>query len=236
MSRPSGLALTFAIAFAVLLISPPFLDRPFGPYPLMRAGSVTDILTPLILIPLYWLLFVAAAVERPSQREVLAFGVLAALWAEGHGMHLAANSVDYLLDGDRVSPHAVLTYFYDESLGHYLWHIAVAGLVALVFWRALRARPSDGPIPMWPLLAAAAIYGFAFFAITVEAQTAPLGVGFAVLLGGTGCTPGCRGIRGKPLLLFIVVAHLVAVAFFVFWAAWWSGLPEFSDPRVGIID
>jgi hypothetical protein len=57
VNRLSRLTLVFSITFAVLIISPAFLNRQFGPYPLMKTGDVIDLFTPLILIPLYWLLF-----------------------------------------------------------------------------------------------------------------------------------------------------------------------------------
>ncbi len=57
MNAPSRLILIFALAFAILIITPAFLSQQFAPYPLMKTGDVTDVLTPVILIPLYWLLF-----------------------------------------------------------------------------------------------------------------------------------------------------------------------------------
>ena len=55
MKRLSFLVLVFAILFAVFFIAPPLLSQQFSPYPLMKMGDVFDILTPLVLLPLYWL-------------------------------------------------------------------------------------------------------------------------------------------------------------------------------------
>ena len=49
--------LIFAVAFAVFVMGPPFLGYKFSPYPPMHAADVLDLLTPLVLLPLYWLLF-----------------------------------------------------------------------------------------------------------------------------------------------------------------------------------
>ena len=57
MKRLSFLILVFAILFAVFFIGPSLLSQRFSPYPLMKIGDVFEILTPLVLIPLYWLLY-----------------------------------------------------------------------------------------------------------------------------------------------------------------------------------
>lgn len=57
MQRLARLTLIFAILFAVFIIAPAFLNGQFAPYPLLKSGDVLDLLTPLVLIPLYWLLF-----------------------------------------------------------------------------------------------------------------------------------------------------------------------------------
>ena len=57
MKRLAHLTLVFTIFFAILFLGPPFLGQPFGLYDLMKNGDVLDLLTPLVLIPLYWLLF-----------------------------------------------------------------------------------------------------------------------------------------------------------------------------------
>ena len=96
MSSLSRLILIFAIVFAILIITPALLSQQFSPYPLLKTGDVTDLLTPLILIPLYWLLFRQG--KAPSTRETIVFLVFAALWTEGQGMHLGANSIGHLLE------------------------------------------------------------------------------------------------------------------------------------------
>src|SRR5689334_17708125 len=118
MNRLSRLTLIFAVVFAILILTPAFLSSQFGPYPLLKIGDVTDVLTPIILLPLYWLLFRIDDNRAFSVREVLVFLVFAALWAEGHGMHLGANSIGHLLEAEKTSDAGQLTHFYDEILGH----------------------------------------------------------------------------------------------------------------------
>ena len=78
----------------------------------MKWADVYGLLTPVILLPLYWLLFVNCCGKTPGQRENLIFMALAGLWAMGQGMHLVANSIGHLLEkgGDVYT----LTYFYSE--------------------------------------------------------------------------------------------------------------------------
>lgn len=99
MLRLSRLTLLFAFLFAVMIVSPALLSYQFGPFPLMKTGDIVDLFTPLIIIPLYWLLFQLSPDQTPGQKETIVFLVLAAAWASGQGMHLAANSIGHLLAG-----------------------------------------------------------------------------------------------------------------------------------------
>ena len=72
MKRLSLLTLLFSIAFLVFFMAPPFLNQMFGPYPLMKVADVFDLFTPLVLIPLYWLLFRLDGKSSPALGENLA--------------------------------------------------------------------------------------------------------------------------------------------------------------------
>ena len=124
MVTKSSLIFLFAFAFAFFLLVPPLLAQPFPPYPEMHWADVLDIATPLVLIPLYWLLFTDAGRIVRSRTASIVFLMLAALWVEGQGMHLAANSVGNLLGGAGGTIGG-LVHFYDEILAHYLWHAAI---------------------------------------------------------------------------------------------------------------
>jgi hypothetical protein len=66
MKRLSFLIPAFAIAFAVFFIAPALLSEQFYPYLLMKIGDVLDIFTPLVLLPLYWLLYHTGHKKPPS--------------------------------------------------------------------------------------------------------------------------------------------------------------------------
>lgn len=234
MKRLSIVALIFSVAFLLFFTAPPFLNKQFGIYPLMEVGDVLDIFTPLILIPLYWLLFRLDADKAPGLKANLIFLLIVAFWVEGQGMHLAANSIDHLLKGMEGSDICNLTYFYDEVLSHYLWHFGIFGLSALVIFRQWRNPFAEGQVVSWLPILAGVIHGFTLFIIVIEARTAPLGVTFAILVMLLGLIWGRKRFSQRPMLLFFFVACTVATVFFVGWGVYWQGLPEFSE--VGIID
>ncbi len=234
MKRLSIVALIFSIAFLLLFMAPPFLNKQFGVYPLMKVGDVFDIFMPLVLIPLYWFLFRLDTNRAPSLKASLMFLLLVAFWVEGQGMHLASNSIGHLLKGMEGSDIYNLTYFYDEVLSHYLWHFGIFSLSALVIFRQWRNPFTEGQAVPWLPILAGIIHGFTLFVIVVEAGTAPLGVTFAILVTLLGLIWGWKRFGQQPLLLFFFVVCIVATVLFAGWAIYWHGLPEFSE--VGIID
>lgn len=233
MKRSSALILVFAIAFAVFFVGPPLLGKPFGPYPLMETADVFDILTPLVLLPLYWLLYRMSQKEPINLSGIILFFILAAFWAEGQGMHLSANSIGHLLKGMENSDIYKLTYFYDEVLSHYLWHFGIVGLSAYLIFRQWQNPLLEEHTPRWPLVLAGVIHGFTIFLIVVEAGTAPLGVPFAILAVLLGLVWGRKRMRQQPLLTFFFISYAVATLFFIGWGIYWRGLPQFSE--VGFI-
>jgi len=233
MRRLARLTLLFAIAFAVFIVTPAFLGGPFPPYPLMSVGDALDLLTPLVLLPLYWLLFQVRSDHPPSRKEMLWFVVLAALWAEGQGIHLVGNSLGRLTPALADDAVGNLTHFYDEGLSHYMWHLGLVGLSALLLWRQWKAPFVDQRSGLGLEIAAGSIHGINYFITITEAATAPLGVPFALGVVGFTLVWGRRRLRQQPILAFFFVAYLVATLCFIGWGAYWRGLPEFS--KVGII-
>ena len=229
MSRLNRLILAFSVAFAVFFMVPPFLSSQFGPYPLMKLADVFDLLTPLVLIPLYWLLYQVGQDKKTSLGEGVAFMVLAALWLLGHGMHLTANSIGHLLKEVTGSDAYILTYFYDETLGHILWHSGVMGLSALLLVRQWQWPSSGERASLGLLLPAGIIHGLTFFVIVIEGGTALLGIPFALIVILAVLIWGRGNLREQPLLLFFLVSYVVAMLFFAGWGLYWGGLPQFSE-------
>jgi hypothetical protein len=240
MKRLSLLTLVFAVLSAIFFLLLIFFRTPFPLYPLMSYQDAFDLLTPLVLIPVYWLLFRYGANGESSRSEEIAFMVLAAVWVLGHGMHLAANSIDNLaeklaksqvLDITGTSIYT-LTYFLDENLSHYLWHGGVLGLVALLSYREWR-RPAHLAATWWVTILAGLVYGLTSFCIFLEGQTVWLGFPFAIIFTLLTLAWGRKELSQRPLLAFFLVASLVAVVLFTGWGVYWRGFPEFS--KVGLI-
>ena len=180
MQRLARLTLIFAILFAVFIIAPAFLSDRFTPYPLMKSGDVLDLLTPLVLIPLYWLLFQIHPHRPPSQKQMLIFLIFATLWIQGQGMHLVANSIGHLITADSGSEVKKLTHFYDEILSHYIWHLGLIGLSALLIYRQWQNPSLEQSSGLRLEITAGIIHGFVYFIDVVESATTVLGVPFAV--------------------------------------------------------
>ncbi len=240
MKRLSLLTLVFAVLSLVFFILLIFFRTPFPAYPLMSYQDVLDHLTPLVLIPLYWLLFRSAVTGQSNRSEELAFMVLAALWVLGQGMHLAANSVNNMAEAlaasqviDITSTDAYkLTYFIDENLSHYLWHLGFLGLAALLIYREWK-RPAGIKTVWWATSLGGIIYGFTYFCIFLEGQTTLIGFPFALVITLLTLISGRKKLRDHPLLAFFFVACLLASLLFAGWGLYWGGFPEFSD--VGLI-
>lgn len=230
--RFARLILIFAIAYAVLLITPALFSRQFPPYPLIKWGDVTDLITPLVLVPIYWFLFRLDGDEMPALLEVIAFLVFSALWVEGQGMHLGANSIGHLMKQLNATDAYALTEFYDEVLSHYLWHGGVIALSALLIWRQWH-HPFVESSPLRSVALAALIYGMTYFITTIEAGTALIGIPFAVIIAVIGLLKR-KDIARRPVAAFFIVAYIIAIILFAAWGIYWRGLPQFSE--VGIID
>lgn len=233
MERLSRLTLVFAVAYAVFIVAPAFLAAQFGPYPLIKVGDVFDLFTPFVLIPLYWLLFQVRSDDRPDTGETLAFLLTVGAWCAGQGMHLAANSIGHLMEGLKDTDAYAVTYFYDEELSHYLWHLGGLGLSALLLWRQW-GRPFAGQRAALLLESAAGlIYGITYFISTIEGGTVPLGLLFAVAAAGFGLLRGRAHLRQQPVLAFFTIAYVIATILFLAWGVYWRGFPQFSE--VGLL-
>jgi hypothetical protein len=231
------MTLIFAIlslTFFLLLI---FLRIPFAPYPLMSYQDALDILTALILIPIYWLMFRGVTRGEAGLADEIVFMVMAALWAVGQGMHLSANSINNLIAAlarERILDVSstdlyTLTYFYDEYLSHYLWHIGVLGLAGLLVYESWR-RPSEEKTNWWLVAPAGVLYGFTWFCIFIEGNTLALGLPFVAAVTLLVIISGRRKLAQQPVLAFFFVSFLLALLLFIGWGLYWGCFPPILEP------
>ncbi len=228
--------LAYSIALAAFLIVPPYLKASVGPPQAFTLQEAADLLTPLVVIPLAWLVFDLSG--GLGRRGLVAFLVLGALWVEGQGIHLAANAI-----GDAFS-HAAAEAFYqtvpgeldlwlDETLSHWMWHGAWVGLSVLILAAATRGASGTPRRASATAVAAGLIYGATFFLVTVEGATTLLGIPASLLALAWCLVAARRGLVRQPVITFFLVSAIVTLIGYVAWGALndWT-LPEFS--KVGL--
>ncbi len=228
----------YAIAYALLHITPVFLTRPV--WGLMTLGDVVDFFTPFLLCLLVYAIYRVLIAEAVSEKSPLfryrITGLMligGVMFVEGHGIHLAGNAIGRYLSPD-ISPALYgLVYFFDEIWGHILWD---GGLLLFSIGMILMAREvefhSRSLIDVvWTALAGQ-WYGFTFFVNAVEGQTVFFTFPLAILIPvyvWQSVVRKRRSLFRNPVLTFFVIAYLVADLLFVIWYLWHRGFPEFSE-------
>lgn len=161
-----------------------------------RWNDWLDLLVPwLVLGSAAWVLVVAGA----SRHVWAVFAVGALLYASGHGVHLAANSIG------NVAPGAT-AHLWDEEVGHLLWYVGVA-LVGAALAATMRGRP----LPAGAGLAAAAL---AACAVGTTWATNALGGGsivLAVVVAIAACVFGWRERRALGVLVGVAGVSAVGL-------------------------
>lgn len=232
MKRISLLSFLFGLLFAILILGPAAMSgAEFGLYPLVTAGDVLDLITPLVLMPLYWLLFQLSLDQIPGQGVTIMFMAAIGAWSMGQGLHLAANAIGHLIvetGGDLYE----LNHFFDEVLSHYIWHGAIAVLSLLILYRQFRNAFADDPARVGLLTAGAILYGLTFALATLEGGTAPLGVPFAIITALYLYFWGRDATDQRPMVRYFLIAYLLAAVVFIIWALFWSVTDgHFSFPQ-----
>ncbi len=239
--RLSLISLIFAFLSVVFFLLLIFLRIPFALYPLMSWQDALDLLTPLVLIPVYWLMYKMVTREASGRAGELVFMAFAAIWTLGQGMHLSANSVDNLIENLAKNQTLnilrtdiyLLTYFYDEELSHYLWHIGVLGLAGLLIYVSWRS-PVEEKTDWRMVIPAAILYGVNSFCIFVEGQTSPLSFPIAGIAALLPLLFARKTFSQKPILAFFTFAFLLAFVAIAGWSIYHGTFPppELLKPNV----
>jgi len=176
------------------------------------AGDWIDLLTPFAVVGTAALVF--RSVDVRGLPLALAF-IAALLYVDGHGIHLAANSIGHEHPTGDVRR---VTHFWDEEWGHFEWHL---GLFALVGALCLAAR--GAAVSMRTGVVAAALLGWTFFTSTVEGGTWWLELAAAAVFV-------LWALRSRrPLLTTCAAAFALGALLIGIWAAWHGGVPQFSQ-------
>ncbi|MEU6040396.1 hypothetical protein ABZ801_33820 [Actinomadura sp. NPDC047616] len=178
-----------------------------------RWADWIDLLTPYaVLLP------TAAALHTGGAgRRTWALYLTGALtYVEGHGIHLAANSVGNHAPSD-------IAHLWDETAGHYIWYGGVALVVA-----SLAAALAHHPAPHGTtgrVLAhtAALLTGVTFTTNSLEGGTAVMGIAVAAAFTAWGWTARTR--LGGVLVTAFASALLLLTAY----GLWQGGFPQPSQ-------
>ncbi|NHC46897.1 hypothetical protein [Motilibacter aurantiacus] len=175
-----------------------------------RWADWADLATPwLVVLPLA----AALAVSRQPAREWVLLVVAALAYTEGHGIHLAGNSVNNREPSD-------VAHLWDEVVGHWVWYSGAA-LLGVVAVRALaRSGVPAGPLP-WLL---GLLAGTTWATNSLEGGTAYLGLAVAA----TALVWGAR--RGGRLGRLVAGSAVAAAAVVLGYAVAYGGFPQPSAP------
>jgi hypothetical protein len=205
MPREGSVLLAFSLAVFV-----------FHQVPAIRGGSLADwmdLFTPIVVIGTAVFLF-----RRNTPWLALAVaGLGAVLYVDGHGIHLAANSIR----AEELTGKAEdVAFFWDEQWGHFEWHL---GWFVLIAGFCLAERDRLIRLRWWQGALSALLLGWTLFATTVEGRT------WWLELGATAVFAGWAYTARRPLLVACAAAFGLAALLIGIWAVWQGGVPEFSD-------
>ncbi|MFF5259732.1 hypothetical protein ACFY4C_12360 [Actinomadura viridis] len=171
-----------------------------------RWADWADLITP------YAVLLPAAAALRAggaAPRTWILYLLGAITYVEGHGIHLAANSVA------NVHPSGI-AHLWDEYIGHYLWYGGLTLVFIALALTLARRPPAHGPIPA--LLAL--ITGITFTTNALEGQTAAVSIAITAAFTAWGWTT--RHHLGRLLIIAFAPALIMLIAYGI----WQGGFPE----------
>jgi hypothetical protein len=154
--------------------------RPLGDLGGTRAADWLDLLTPWAVVGSAAWVFLrvrrlsGGRTPDPVSWMLLAVGGLG--FAEGKGLHLAANSV---ANAEPSGYAAEIAYLWDESVGHWLWYLGLV-IVLVAVARALLASSGPALVGTTPAgVVLAALAGFSLANTWIEGRTPWLGLAVA---------------------------------------------------------
>lgn len=199
-------------AFAVAVIvghHTGFMLEPLGEVGTTRWADWIDLALPYAVVGCAAGALAAAGADR---RAWLVLGGAAILYTQGHGIHLAANSVANAAPGETA-------HLWDEVVGHYLWYGGLAGLVV-----ALGLALGELPRRVSPAsVFLALLFGLTVFTNSVEGGTALFGLAASSAFVAWGLR------RRNRLASLLVPTYGVAAAALIGWGVYWGGFPQFSE-------
>ncbi|MBN1571811.1 MAG: hypothetical protein JW984_01305 [Deltaproteobacteria bacterium] len=240
MKRLTLLLLIFSLGAILIVIAPVFV---FGFKVIGNTGlcpnDFMDILLWAPFMAVMFLLISKEVVESggkagvPSLVVLVLFGMIL---FEGHGIHFGANAIHNIQDGGEEAGKLLsdVIYFYDESLGHWLYDIGFFGLLGTLFVMELKSTDGEKIVggELSVLLVSALLFGFYAASSALEGQTAYEVLVYFVLLiviSGIVSLKGVRKIMTKRLTLFLCSAGVVIIVAYTIYYIIFGGLIEPSE-------
>ncbi|HVF19185.1 MAG TPA: hypothetical protein VNA14_02970, partial [Mycobacteriales bacterium] len=207
------------VAFAIAVVIGHHLGtilKPLGHVGATEWADWVDLVVPLVLLGAA---ATALVVTGATPREWRVFAVGAVLYAQGHGIHLAANSVSNAGPVDRAKD---ASHLWDEVVGHYIWYAGLALVIAALFLAMNRAAVLTGPRTTGYLLAL--LVGFTWCTNAIEGGTVPLSAPVAL-----GLVFVAAPRRTQPAARLVLAAFGLALLLLAVWGVWHQGFPQFSE-------
>jgi hypothetical protein len=176
-----------------------------------RYEDFVDLLTPYVVAGPA--LVVLARTGAPRRSWALAL-LGAALFTQGHGLHLSANSISF------ASGEAAPAYLWDEQVGHHLWFAGLTLLLVVVV-QAVRSRPMHVGAAARGL---AALVGLTWAANVVEGGAVPFGATLALGLTAYGWR-----LRRSPPGRLLVLSFGLSLGLVAAYGIWQDGYPQPSE-------
>jgi hypothetical protein len=182
---------------------------PLGSVGPTRWADWVDLATPYaVLLPAA----AALARARASRRAWALYLVGAVTYADGHGIHLSANSVGNVAPGQPA-------HLWDEVVGHYLWYAGISVVFAAL---AIVLARQHGPAGVGGY-ALAALVGVTHATNSLEGGTVVFGIVTAAVFAAWGWAT--RATLGRLLL----VAYVTALLLLASYGLWQGGFPQPSE-------
>lgn len=239
MKRLTVLLLTFSLGAILLVIAPVFV---FGFKMIGNSGLCpNDVMDILLWAPFIAIMFflISKEVMESEGKTSTPFLILLVLFGaalfEGHGIHFGANAIHNIREGEEVSKLlSDIIYFYDESLGHWLYDIGFFGLWGTLFVLELKGTNKEkmkvGEVVV--ILLSALLFGFFAGSSALESQTAVEVLIYFVLImiiSGVVSLKGVREIMTKRVALFLCGTGVVIIVAYTVYYFIFGGLIEPSE-------
>ncbi|HVE98534.1 MAG TPA: hypothetical protein VNA12_05075 [Mycobacteriales bacterium] len=192
------------------------LLKPLGTVGVTEWADWTDLVVPFAVLGTAAAVLVAT---EATARVWTLFAVGALLYTQGHGIHLAANSV---ANAGPVGDARDTAHLWDEVVGHYIWYAGLAAVVLAMLLAAARARvPARAGAAAYLL---AALVGFTWTTNGIEGGTVPLSVAAA-----SGLIAVAARDRDGAAARLVIASFGLSLVLLAGWGVWHRGFPQFSE-------